>query len=172
MKKSFKLNTEPHEAEIGDVTLLFTPEVMGDDFLEHYQELRGMQSMVGVDLTDMSQLDPDKLRAVVASIRVFLARLMLPESAEVFACWDVVRDGETIGSFRDPQEAADAASGEDGATVENRSMKLPDRVLIELMEWAVELYGGGNRPTGSSSGSAQASPTAGRPGRGPSRSRG
>jgi hypothetical protein len=35
------------------------------------------------------------------------------------------------------------------------TMKLPDRVLVQLLEWVAELYGGGSveRPTGQSSGS-------------------
>lgn len=51
-------------------------------------------------------------------------------------------------------------------------MRLPDRVLVELLEWVLELYGGGNRPTGSSNGSAPASPPAGKSSTGNSRSRG
>jgi len=49
-------------------------------------------------------------------------------------------------------------------------IRLPDRILVELLEWAVEQYGA--RPTGSSSGSAQASPTPGTRGSGSSRSMG
>lgn len=47
---------------------------------------------------------------------------------------------------------------------------LPDRVLTELLHWVVELYG--DRPTGSSSGSAPASPPGGTSGTGNSRSKG
>lgn len=46
------------------------------------------------------------------------------------------------------------------------SMRLPDRVLIELMEWALALYANGEedggRPTGPSSGSAAPSRRAGK----------
>jgi hypothetical protein len=50
--------------------------------------------------------------------------------------------------------------------------RLPDRVLIQLMEWAVELYGGGGqRPPTSSTGSVPASPPPGSRGRAVSRSK-
>lgn len=136
-KKTFTLNTEPHIAEIGDVQLAFQPEVMGDEFLDAYEALREAQSALGVDMDDLSAVESSQLRQVSAALKTFLARLMLPGSAEMFT-----------------------------------EMRLPDRVLIELMEWSVELYGsGGNRPTGRSSGSAQASPRTGTPGRAPSRSK-
>lgn len=38
-----------------------------------------------------------------------------------------------------------------------RTAKLPDRVMIELMRWALEVYG--LRPTTSSNGSSESSPT-------------
>ena len=51
-------------------------------------------------------------------------------------------------------------------------IQLPDRVLVELLEWVMEIYGGGSRPTGSSNGSSAASPPTGRRSTGNSRSRG
>lgn len=52
-------------------------------------------------------------------------------------------------------------------------MRLPDRVLVELLEWSLELYGGGSqRPPTSSNGSATASRPPGTRGKGASRSRG
>jgi len=53
-------------------------------------------------------------------------------------------------------------------------MKLPSRIYAELLEFVLELYGGGasgERPTGSSSGSVPRSPRAGTPGRGASPSK-
>lgn len=49
-------------------------------------------------------------------------------------------------------------------------LRLPDRIYVELLEWVMELYGGGRPPT-SSPASAPASPRRGTPGRGSSRSR-
>lgn len=174
MKKTFTLNTEPHVAEIGDDTeLLFLPEVMGDEFLDGYTRLRDAQKKLGMEGNDLSQVDPSVVRLVVVSLRVFLAGLMLPESATQFAQWHVVVDGTVTGSYSDPDDAHEAAAKLDGATVVDVSMRLPDRVLVQLLEWAVELYGGGtNRPPTSSTGSAQASRSPGTPGRAGSRSKG
>lgn len=133
-RKSFALRTEPHVAEIGDVELLFRPEVMGDEFLDGYVRLREAQKRVDSEGSDL-----EALREVSRVMREFLAGLMLPESAATFA-----------------------------------GMRLPDRVLVELLEWTAELYGGGSggdRPTGSSGGSAPRSPSPGTRGTVSSRSR-
>lgn len=169
--KKFALNTQPHEAEIGDVTLLFRPEVMGDEFLDAYGRLQETNRHLNVDIADMANVDLTKVRRVSVSLRVFLASLMLPESAEIFARWDVVAGGEVLSSHTDPDEAEAAAAARSDAEVVDESMRLPDRVLIELMEWVVELYGGGQRPPTLSNGSAPASPNPGRPGRAVSPSR-
>lgn len=49
--------------------------------------------------------------------------------------------------------------------------KLPNRIIMQLLEWAMEIYGGGRPPT-SSGGSATTSALGGTPGTGPSRSKG
>lgn len=134
-RKQFQLRTEPHAAVVGDVELLFHPEVMGDEWLDAYEELQAAQKNV-----DTKDPDPASLRAATQAMRDFLARRMLPESAETFA-----------------------------------GMRLPDRILVELVEWVAELYGGGSggdRPTGSSGGSVPASPRPGSRGTASSRSRG
>lgn len=169
--KKFTLNTQPHEAEIGNVTLLFQPEVMGDEFLDAYGRLQETTKRLNIDLSDMQSADLSQVRETTAALRVFLASLMLPESSPQFARWDVVAGGKVVGSYSDPAEAREAAEGRKGAKVVDESMRLPDRVLVELLEWVVELYGGGNRPPTSSSGSAPASPSPGRPGRAGSPSR-
>lgn len=174
MKKTFALNTSPHEAEIGDTVLQFQPEVYGDAFLDAYTELREVQAMAGVSAGDLSGATPEDLRKVTGSLRMFLAKLMLPESAELFAQWEVRVGGKTVGSYGDPGEATDAAEQHgDGALVVDVSLRIPDRVMVQLLEWVVELYGGGaTRPPTSSGGSAQASRSPGTPGRAGSRSRG
>ncbi|MDN3056843.1 hypothetical protein PH213_20275 [Streptomyces sp. SRF1] len=171
MKKTFALNTEPHVADVGGTELLFQPEVMGDDFMDAYAELREAQRGSGVDPDDLSDADPGQLRQVSRALRGFLAHLMLPESAELLTRLDVVADGAVIASFQDLEEAQEHADHTTGAKVVD-GLRLPDRVLVELMEWVIELYGGGERPPMSSSVSAKASPPAGRPGTGASRSRG
>ncbi|MFF2612380.1 hypothetical protein [Kitasatospora sp. NPDC058046] len=167
--KKFALNTTPHVAEVGAHTLLFQPEALGDEFLESYSRLQGTYKGLNLDLTNPA-LDLGQVRDATVALRQFLASLMLPESAEEFARWDVVVGGKTASSHGDPAEAREAADGRKGARVVDRGLRLPDRVLIELMEWVVELYGG-QRPPTSSSGSATASPRPGSPGRGTSRSK-
>lgn len=53
-------------------------------------------------------------------------------------------------------------------------MPLPDRIVVALLEWTMEVYGGngGQRPPTSSSGSSKASPPRGTRGTGNSRSMG
>lgn len=176
MRKQFSIRTEMHVAELGDdLELHFIPEVYGDQFLDAYAQLQDAQSGLGADGKDVSGLSGDKLRALYGAIREFLKQLMTEESAKRFANFVVEQGGKTVADFRTREEAEQFASGLKGATrVVDESLRLPDRVLIELMEWAVELYGsgsGGGRPTGSSSGSAPASSKAGTPSRAASRSK-
>ncbi|MEU5834466.1 hypothetical protein ABZ820_12450 [Streptomyces diacarni] len=171
--KDFALNTEPHVAQVGDTALEFQPEVMGDDFMDAYSELRDAQQAIGVNLDDLAGVDPAQLRQVSRALRGFLGHLMLPESAELITRLDVVKAGKVVGSFatvEDAEEAAAKVKGGGARVVDG--LRLPDRVLAELLEWVVELYGGGQRPPMSSGGSATSSPPVGRPGTGASRSKG
>lgn len=170
-KRQFTLNTTPHEAEIGDVTLLFQPEVLGDEFLERYERLQEANRRLNIDPANMADTDLSKVREATVAMRVFLASLMLPDSAHEFARWDVLAGGKTVSSHPNPDEANEAAAKRKGATVKDAGRRFPDRVLVELMEWVVELYGGGQRPPTSSSGSVPASPPPGKRGRGVSPSR-
>ncbi|EMF20425.1 hypothetical protein H114_32819 [Streptomyces gancidicus BKS 13-15] len=166
MRKSFALHSEPHVADIGGTELLFQAEVFGDEFMDSYAQLRDSQKKAGVDLENLADGDPGELRRTMRAVRLFLARQMLPESAELFTTLDVVDEaGRTLESFRDLDEAEAFAEGHDGARIVDR-FRLPTRVMVELLEWVVELYGGGagSRPTTSSSASATASRRTGRPG--------
>lgn len=113
-KKSFHVNTEPHEAEIDGKTLLFQPEVIGAEFATAYKRVAKVAHM------DLDQLasNPEMLTEMEQGIRGFLSTMMLPESRSDF-----------------------------------EDVKLSLRVLTEMLEWAVELYGGGpgNDDGGSSS---------------------
>ncbi|MEZ3180818.1 hypothetical protein KYY02_19620 [Streptomyces pimonensis] len=171
MRKSFALNTEPHVADIGGTELKFEPEVMGDEFMDAYAELREAQRAKGIGLEDLAEADPKDIRRTMRSLRLFLARQMLPESAQFFTRLDVVSaGGEVIESFHDLDEAEKAAEQHDGARVVDH-FRLPTRVVVELLEWVVELFGGGSRPTTSSSASATASRRAGTRGSAPSPSK-
>lgn len=172
--RKFALNTEPHIAEIGEYRFEFQPEVMGDEFLDSYSLLQETGKRVNVDLADTTNIDLSDVREVTVALRVFLASLMLPASAAEFTSWQVrAAGGKVLSSHRTPDEAHAAAAETKGkTTVVDGGVRLPDRVLVELMEWCVELYGGGQRPPMSSNASAQASLPPGRPGRATSRSRG
>jgi hypothetical protein len=171
VRKSFALNTQPHVAEIGDIELEFQPEVMGDEFMDAYAEMRDAQQSKGVDLDNLSEADPSVVRGTVRALRVFLARQMLPESAARFLRLNVVApDGEVIASYGDLAEAEAAAADAPGRRVVD-DLRFPTRVIVELLEWVVELYGGGDRPTTSSSASATASRPAGTRGTGASPSK-
>ncbi|WP_326791820.1 hypothetical protein OHA79_04525 [Streptomyces sp. NBC_00841] len=88
---------------------------------------------------------------------------------------DVVVDGKPVESFTDAAEADEYAAEIPNARIVD-GLRLPDRVLVELLEWVVELFGGGGgqHPPTSSGGSAAASPPPGRRGTGvsPSNSKG
>lgn len=169
------LNTEPHVVEVGDTELLFQPEVMGDEFLDAYGELREAQQAMGVDVENLSNLDTAAIRTAARAMRIFLAKLMLPESAEFFTRVEVVKDGKVLKDFHDWAEAeVYAAKGKGGGTRVRWGFQLPDRVIVQIMEFVVGLYGGGQdqRPPTSSSASAKPSNRAGRRGMGVSPSRG
>lgn len=174
--KSFTLNEEPHLAKIGEHELYFLPEVYGDQFLDAYNRL--VEAQKGVADSDLSKMSGEELRVMYQEMRTFLSRLMTDESAARFCRFDVVdaASGESLGSFLTREEADEAALEVAGATtVEDKSLRFPDRILVQIMEWVVELYGGklggDSRPTGSSSASPRPSSRAGTPGKGSSPSR-
>ena len=169
--REFALNTEPHVAKVGTTELLFQPEVMGDEFLEAYASMRDATKRdKGVDLDELDTSSPDALRAVTRSLRVFLSKLMLDESAELITRLDVVVGDEVVKTFHDLDEATAHAAEVAGARVRD-ALRLPDRILLQLLEWSVELYAGGKRPPTSSGDSASPSRKGGRRGMGVSPSR-
>lgn len=132
--RTFMINVTPHEAVVGDVTLLFIPETEGAAFADAYASLRTAQE--GIKAAGDS-IGADELRAVSAGMRAFVSNFLLPESVPDF-----------------------------------ESLRLPERVLVQLLEYVAELYGGGAgtkaNPTGAaggrSSGSSRPSKTTGKSG--------
>ncbi|MYR64410.1 hypothetical protein GTY54_52105 [Streptomyces sp. SID625] len=171
--RDFAVRTEPHVANLGALgELHFTAEVFGDEFLEGYAQIQEAQSLLGGE-QDLTKMDPAALRDVYGSMRLFLCRLMMPESAERFLRFEVIKGGKVVAHFRERAVAEEKAAELGGARVKDKSLRVPDRVLIELLEWTTELYGGGNdRPTTPSSGSSRASRRAGTPGKASSPSKG
>ncbi|MGW5925229.1 hypothetical protein ACWF2L_03145 [Streptomyces anulatus] len=170
--KSFAINKTPHIAEIGDdLKLEFQAEVMGDEFMDAYQKLRDTQRQSGVDLDDLTEVEGNDLRKVTRAVRVFLGGLMLPESAARMLRLDVVADGKVVESLEDLDAALARAEELEGARVVD-GLRLPDRVLLQLVDWVIELYSGGQRPPTQSAGSSTTSRPAGTRGTGTSRSMG
>jgi hypothetical protein len=171
--RDFAVRTEPHVARLGELgELHFVPEVFGDEFLDGYHRIQAAQEAVGGQ-DDLTKMDSATLRQVYGSMREFLGSLMTPESADRWIRFEVIKAGKVVDHFRS-RAAAEARVLELGGTarVEDKSMRVPDRVLMDLLEWTVELYGGGNdRPTTPSSGSSRASRKAGTPGKAASRSK-
>lgn len=148
-QRTFTLNTEPHEAKIGDAVLRFMPEVLGTEMLDAYATLQEAQR----DAADSG--DPEVVRNTLRSVREFLAALMTEGSATEFLTLDVVTaDNVVAASFTVPAQAHASAASLPGSKVRDR-IQLPQRILMELLEWVVELHGGGAaaRPTGRSAGS-------------------
>ncbi|MEW2568303.1 hypothetical protein [Streptomyces sp. NPDC047070] len=174
MDIKISLNTEPHKAEVGPHTLLFQPEIFGGEFLDTYNRLQEVQKEFSD--ADFETMSGDQLRNLYQEMRNFLCRLMTPESAAEFSRFVIVAVADrsnVLEEFRTREEAESHAKEIKTPTaIEDKSMRLPDRALIQLMEWVVTLYGGTSaRPTGSSSGSARSSSKTGTRGKGASRSR-
>lgn len=172
-RKSFAVEQQPHVAEVGGTELHFLPEMYGDKYLDAYAELQTAQAALGAEGGDHSKLSGEKLRELYGAIRSYLTQVMTEESAERFSRFEVCREGQVVEVFRSLNQADTYASGLEGAVrVVDRSMQVPDRVLLELMEWTIELYGGGqDRPTGRSKGSSAGSRRTSTSGRASSRSK-
>jgi hypothetical protein len=80
-KTVIAIRTEPHVAEIGDVELLFQPEVAGDEFLQAFDEMQQAHS----NMAGPGGVDIDAAKKERDALRKFLAFPMLPESRERFA---------------------------------------------------------------------------------------
>jgi hypothetical protein len=176
VRQTFALNTEPHVAEIPGLKLElhFLPEIMGDEFLDAYAEMRETQQReTGVDVEDLPKGDVENLRKITTGLRTFLSRLMLPESAALILRVDVVRAGAVLESFQTWEEAEEYAAGVKGGGARPVwGLRVPDRLLLELLEWTVKLYTGGRRPPTSSGASAGPSRKGGTRSTGASRSKG
>ncbi|WSI82868.1 hypothetical protein OG557_01780 [Streptomyces anulatus] len=131
--KTFAINKAPHVAEIGDdLKLEFQAEVMGDDFMDAYQQLRDAQRKSGVDLDDLEGVDGTDLRKVTRAVRVFLGQLMLPDSAALTLRLDVVADGEVMESLQDLDAAL--ARAEQHSTAKSLSSGVPNPPLRQSLK--------------------------------------
>ena len=118
-ERVFEIRTEPHRAVIGDITLLLVPEASGGDFLTAYGKLRDMQSRVN-----------RKVNGTKAGSTKH-AKEPDYDPAELAEVSETMR--EFISRFLVPESVPVF-----------KNTRLPDRVLLQLIEFAAELYGGGS----------------------------
>lgn len=118
-ERVFEIRTEPHRAVIGATTLLFEPEAYGSEFVAEYNKLREVQTRVGRKAGG-TKANSSK-HAKEADI-----------SAEELAEVNQALRG-FIARFLMP-ESLDVF----------HQMRVPDRILLKLVEFAAELYGGGS----------------------------
>lgn len=116
--KSFALNTEPHVAEIGQDKLSFLPEVTGPEFADAYTKLRDVQT---------------KAKAIESG-----GKASSSKPAKSINRDDLVALTEATRGF-----IAEFLLDDDEKS-RFEGMRIPDRILAQLMEWIVELYGGGS----------------------------
>ena len=116
--RTFEIRTEPHEAIIGPHTLLLEPEVVGTEFATAYATLREVQRKVkGAQASKGSSTKHAKGDGLNAEVLIELS-----EAMRVFVRKFMLPDSQAVF---------------DG-------MRVPDRVLVKLMEYVAELYGGGS----------------------------
>lgn len=116
-ERVFEIRTEPHKAVIGSVTILFEPEVVGAVFAQSYNKLRAAQEKVSAAKGSKANSSKSaKAENVSPELMAELSKTML----------------EFVTGFVLPESEADF-----------NKLRLPDRVLVQLMEWTAELYGGG-----------------------------
>lgn len=119
-ERVFSIRTEPHRAVIGDVTLLLVPEADSGKFLDAYTNLQATQSL----------LKSGKARKASSSKHA-KGDAEHVDTETLAKLNSVMR--EFVTKFLMP-ESLDVF----------RDMHLPDRILLELIEFAGELYGGGS----------------------------
>lgn len=113
--KSFAINTEPHVFDVGGTELLLQPEVIGADFAQAYAELRAVQSKVkGNKASSTKHAKEENLDPAV-----------------------LVEVHDAMRSFIKRFMLPESQTVFDG-------MKLPDRILVAMLEATAELYGGGS----------------------------
>ena len=121
--KSFAIRTEPHVADVGGTLLQFHAEVIGAEFAPAYAELRGVQQRVKGNKASSSKHAKDA--DMDPAVLVDLHNAM-----KKFVRGFLLPESQTVF---------------DG-------LRLPDRVLVQLMEWTAELYGSGTDADGDDAG--------------------
>lgn len=118
-ERVFSIRTEPHRAVIGDTVLLLVPEANSGDFLDAYNRMRAAQELFSRKSAGTKATGTKHAKASEVDTES-LAKLN-----------KTMRDFVT--GFLLPESVT---------VFEN--LTLPDRVLLQLIEFAAELYGGGS----------------------------
>lgn len=114
-EKVFALNTTPHVAVVGEDRYEFLPEVVGADFADAYGKLKLMQDKVRTVKAGKGPKDKGG-GALDPKVLSELSRTM----------------NDFIEGFMLDESQA-----------RWRAARLPDRILVQMIEWVAELYGGG-----------------------------
>ncbi|AKA61671.1 hypothetical protein SEA_YDN12_4 [Streptomyces phage YDN12] len=128
--KTFEIRTDPHEAVIGPHTLLLEPEVIGAEFAQAYAAIREVQGKVkSAQASKGSSTKHAKADGLDADVLTELS--------------------EAMRSFVRRFMLPDSQAVFDG-------IRLPDRILVQLMEYVAELYGGGSGNQAAAGGTSSA----------------
>ena len=145
-RRRFGLNVEPHEADLVDATYQFLPEAYAEDMLGAWEAVTPPSKEEITAAAEAAGVTEDRIRVEggTARLREFLGKLMLPASRAEFDRMEPVLDGEGAPVL-----------GDDGEPKMQLAHRYPDRVLVEMQRWLLEVYG--LRPTSRSPGSLEPS---------------
>lgn len=116
-ERHFTLYTDPHVAHVGPHDLFFEPEVIGTEFVEAYTRLQQVQEEVTEATTPRKATATRHAKAIDLSA----ASKLDPAMRDFLAAFMLPESAELFVTLR-----------------------LPQRVLVELIEFVTELYGGGS----------------------------
>lgn len=118
-ERVFEIRTEPHVARVGGHVFEFEPEAIGAEFVTAYTELQRVQAEASDKLTPRKASSTKHAKAAEADLSVV---------AELEAAMRGFLSGLMVPASR--ERFAEA--------------RIPQRVLISMIEWTAELYGGGS----------------------------
>lgn len=129
MERVFEIRTEPHRAVIGAETLLFEPEAVGAEYVTLYAELQRKQEEVSAKTAPRKASSTKHAKPVVDDLSNLIE---LEEAMRNFLASFMLAESKLVF----------------------HQMRLPQRILIELIEWIGELYGGGSGNPDAASGTS------------------
>lgn len=122
-ERTFMIRTEPNRAVIGDHVLLFVPEVPGTYFIESYLHLQSVQASIEIEQATRAKVNSSKHSKAAP---VDIERVKAANAAADAFLIRFLLDDEAKQVFKAVRPT------------------LPDRTVVELINWVAELYGGGS----------------------------